>query len=957
MEGPVTPGETPEPPAVPPAPEVDPALDAPPAPAAIPLPAPAPPPPPVAIPLPEPTRIARRGYPALGVGLFLLYLITLARGVTFTDGPELVTAVHTLGVAHPTGYPIFILVGHAFEKLLALPLLVCVKVEIFNALCGAGAAVFTAHTARLLALLGQQKARSGEPEEAEIGGLVAGFMLGVAPLLWEEVRIPEVYAFHLFLVTWAGFAWARFEVTGKTGYVLGAALPMGIGLAHHVTMVYMLPAAFVYLMVRRPSFFITWITYPVVRLVRLFKRGFASTRRFEGWWGFPVACLIGFLPLLSYGFLIWADKHTTGVPWGDPHDWETLYNHFTGKQYQGFMHSLDLQGHLARVKMVAPMFDGQYLPEGTVMLFAGLYFFFQRAWKPALFFLVYMLFNVAHGCHYGVGDYATYYIPAAYACAVFMAVGLAGVLELARTRPAADRAFLGFFAAAVMLLGAAISVVLYARLTTRLPAFITKHPYPLAVPLGILGMGAVAGAIRASRVAGWPGPLPETALPRLILAGIVLSLAPITAARAHEYATENLVGESYGAEVATRLPPGSVLMTQGDGYLFTMWYETHVHGRAMSSATVDMGNIRTAWYQRYVFSHHPLPCDPRSPVNTQDPAGFAKRCDTFEKRMAMKQDDPWVSFGFAGNRRLYTTPASKTPVLRGADPQCSDKKWHDEHNGKECRCWGYGTTASPGTEGMLEEDCVESAEERGVVPREHVEIFAQRILEDMLAERPVFERNVLTQSGGLPDNPRGWDGPTYQRLSADYAMISRGRFNEIRKASEVQGHDACDGDTFVPLPAPVYVKPRSLPPGQERRRPYLPNPRPTLFRATFLGSFREARDDDASRAFHPGDPVFMVMDWFERFSWDATKPDKRGKPVHHGLRVCAFDPDGKKVASREVISGTEDRLLLLDEAAAQKVGTWHVAACTVGEIGEQRLPLRPDQRCNWTVLEYDFEVR
>ena len=53
------------------------------------------------------------------------------------------------------------------------------------------------------------------------------------------------------------------------------------------------------------------------------------------------------------------------------------------------------------------------------------------------YILKYAILNVAHGCHYGVGDYATYYIPGVYVCTLFMACGLTGILELARVRPAA----------------------------------------------------------------------------------------------------------------------------------------------------------------------------------------------------------------------------------------------------------------------------------------------------------------------------------------------------------------------------------------------------------------------------------------------------------------------------------------------------------------------------------------
>ncbi len=565
------------------------------------------------------SRLVRWGPALLAACVLALYLATLSPGVTFTDGPELLTAVVSLGVAHPTGYPLFILAGHAFCKLLALPLPAYLKMETFNALCGAGAAFFAAITTRDLARLAQARSGRGDARDATLGGLAAGLLMAMAPLVWEEVRIPEVYALHLFLATWAGYAWTRFEVTGRTGYVLGAALPMGIGLAHHVTMVYMLPAAFLYLMVRRPSFFVTWITTPAVRLWRRLRRAPGGPWR-AGWWGFPVACVVGFLPLLSYGFLIWANQHTTGVSWGGVHDWDSLYGHFTGRQYQGFMTSLDRAGHVARIRQLPSLFDAQFLPAGTVLFFVGLLAAFRRIRRPALFFFAYGLFNVAHGAHYGVGDYGTYYLPAIYTCAVFMGIGLAALMGIGRRWPAARRASAGLVALGLMLAGGAASIAVYARFfPRRLPAALAAHPAPLVVPLGVLAAlafaGAVGSAVRPRR------PLPSWALPAVLAGGLLASLAPVAVARAHDQNSKATVGESYGAEVAGHLPPGAVFMTQGDGFLFTMWYENHVQGRATDVATVDMGNLRTPWFQHYVFARSPVACDPLGPEATLDSGG------------------------------------------------------------------------------------------------------------------------------------------------------------------------------------------------------------------------------------------------------------------------------------------------------------------------------------------------
>jgi hypothetical protein len=899
---------------------------------------------------PEAPRLVRRAYALLGVTLFAVYLPTLARGVTFSDGPELVTAVRTLGVGHPTGYPIFILAAHAFCALLPLPVLYCVKIEIFNALCGAAGSVLAAFTARALA-----RHAGAEGRDADVGGLVAGLLLGVSPMLWGQLHIPEVYALHFFLVAWAGYAWMRFELTGREAYILGAALPMGLGLAHHVTMVYMLPAAFLYLLARRPSFFTAWLTTPAIRLVRRFRPAFRAGRAPAPAWGFLAACVIGFVPLLSYGFLIWANSHSTGVPWGDVNGWDNLYNHFTGKQYQGFMRSFDAAEHWRRFKQVPDIFDQQFLPGGTVLLLVGLVVTFRRAWRPALFFFAFLVFNAAHGIHYSVGDFGTYYIPGIYACAVFMGPGCAWLLGFARARPPAQRPWLTLGSAAAMLTTAAISVWVYARFTKRLPAAVGAHWRWLVVPCAALALVAFVGAVLSLRERALRGRvLPVWALPAVLLGGLAAAVFPAAIARAGDLVREPIIGESYGAEVAGGLPPGAVLMTQGDGFIFTMWYENHVQGRAVDAAVLDMGNLRTSWFQRYVRTHHPASCDPL----VLTPAAFAARCDTYEKRMRLGDAESWASMGLIGNRRPFPgVAAAKTPILRGEELRCEERVYREAHAKKECRCHGYGKSAAA-LEGMLEEDCVSSAEDRGVVPREPVEIFAQRIIEDNLDERPVFERNVLTGWTGPKDNPRGWDGPTYQRLSGEYALLNRGRFNEVVYARELEGIDPCAGERLRPWPARTRVKPRGAGKGQDRRRAYVPNVRPTIIGASYLTKRAEERDDDATRVFAPGEKVIAHVDWFEKFHWDVSRPDRRGAELKHGVRFCVFDPEGRKVATKLARSGPgEHAPVVLMDAAPGTEGVYRVQACTTGELGSAPLATAEAKACQWMLLDYELTVK
>ena len=52
-----------------------------------------------------------------GLITFIVYCFTLAPSVVHIDSGELAAVQATLGIAHPTGYPIFTIIGHAFLRL------------------------------------------------------------------------------------------------------------------------------------------------------------------------------------------------------------------------------------------------------------------------------------------------------------------------------------------------------------------------------------------------------------------------------------------------------------------------------------------------------------------------------------------------------------------------------------------------------------------------------------------------------------------------------------------------------------------------------------------------------------------------------------------------------------------------------------------------------------------------
>ena len=919
----------------------------------------------------RPSGLVRWGYPVMGALLVALYARTVASGPTFSDGPEIVTAMATLGVIHPTGYPLFTIVGHLFIKLLPLDVQPCVKISLLNALFAGGAAIFTAHIARSVAWAvkpGADGERVGRPG-ADIAGLFAGTLLGTAPLLWDQVRIPEVYPFHLFLASWALYGLIRFEITRRRRLIVMSGLAIGLGLAHHVTMVYMLPAGILYTLVREPSLLYGPFILPVVKIGRLIKKGFWQKAKTDGAWVFPVVLVVGFVPAVFYGYILWANKHTTGLNWGGVSDWDGLYFHATGKQYSKFMELKDIGVYLGRLGRLPDAFDKQFLTTGTILLVPGVYAAFRRAWRPALLLLLVMLFYIGHGVYYSVGDYHTYFLPAVMALAVFLGVGMDAALRWAAERAPEKRLLFTVGTAALVLATASLSVLYYALATKRFPGGLQKVAVPgLVLPLGVLAVAAGVAAFVLRRRAEKGQSLPpwrinDRLYPGLLLASAALPLLPVTIARVDEMDDRHVIGESYGRELMENAPPGSVVMVQGDGFLFTLWYQTHVMNRGTDAAILDVGTLGAQWYKKYLTTRYPEPCDPLAPEHVRDRAAYEAKCKTFRQRIDLGATTPWVTMGDRRSRGITAAERQKgsaivreamsrttgrLPRLPQGDPRCELPDFRKGHS-KECRCW-----FEPKRDAPYNEDCVFSPEEGGIVPRERVEIWLHHLVEEHIDERPLFERNLFTSwQGNARENPRGWSGPQYQRISGEFALVNRGRANQILYATEVSGPaaEAC-GPTRKRLD--IQRRGPQKPPPKEGR-PYRPNEWPTLITASYLTRAGELGDDNARREFTAGEEVRLQLDWFEKNRFDPFAKDKKGSPIRHGVRICVFDGDGQKLGQKDALS-LRPEVLGFKIPADSKGGEHHIAACTVGEVGDvAKYP--DDMPCERLILEYPFTVK
>ncbi len=181
---------------------------------------------------------------ALALAALVLYSLALAPAVLPGDAGEFQFVPWLPGIAHPTGYPLYTLLGWLWTHLFPLGT-VAWRMNLLSALLGAATVgLVYALARRLLAL--------ALPETTPLGRVVAAalvaLLFALTPTFRSQAIIAEVDTLHLLLVTLILLLALGLPAQECRGRRVGLlALVIGLGLAHHVTTVLLLPGLLLYL--------------------------------------------------------------------------------------------------------------------------------------------------------------------------------------------------------------------------------------------------------------------------------------------------------------------------------------------------------------------------------------------------------------------------------------------------------------------------------------------------------------------------------------------------------------------------------------------------------------------------------------------------------------------------------------------------------------------------------------
>ena len=178
---------------------------------------------------------------------FALLAATVQTDVQFWDIGEFQTVPYIFGIAHPTGFPVYVFLGWIITH--AIPVgSVAMRISLLSALA-------TASSAWLAFALTRRIAGSA------LFGLITSLLFVATPLAWLRGTRADVHPLALTFTAAAFYAAYCFRETGEVRHLYLAAIFDGLGLGTHPVAIWSLPAQTVLVGFRlHPLSFRQWAT-------------------------------------------------------------------------------------------------------------------------------------------------------------------------------------------------------------------------------------------------------------------------------------------------------------------------------------------------------------------------------------------------------------------------------------------------------------------------------------------------------------------------------------------------------------------------------------------------------------------------------------------------------------------------------------------------------------------------
>lgn len=341
--------------------------------------------------------------------IFIIYLSTLAVTVIHLDAGELATVQATLGIAHPTGYPLYSIIGFIFSKIFFF----LDTIYALNLL----AAVYCALSVYILIKLtyfvinnfeftdDNSKKKKKKIISIELGesqkmiiSITIGWMIGLSKTFWFQSTSVEVYSLHLLLLSFILLFTVKAYFTGDIKYWYSTAVFLALGFSNHMTTILIIPG---------------------IAFLFFHKNGFNKSAFI-----IVLKMLLIFTPILVllYLYLPISASQDPVLNWGNPVDWERFFRHVSGKQYQVWIFS-SIEAAKKQFEYFISTLPSELAYVGLIVSLTGIPYLYRLSKIIFSFFIINFAATLLYSINYDIADIDAYFL-LAYISLIFLSVGV-----------------------------------------------------------------------------------------------------------------------------------------------------------------------------------------------------------------------------------------------------------------------------------------------------------------------------------------------------------------------------------------------------------------------------------------------------------------------------------------------------------------------------------------------------
>ncbi len=564
------------------------------------------------------SEVERPPYRAAAIvgGLVLaVFVATLAPTVTFWDAGEFIAAARTLGIPHPPGTPLFVLIAHVWALLVPVGEY-AYRTNLLSACCSSAAAA-------LLFLVVHHSMRgvvAGLPDDSarllRTGGATAAAMLGAFSFTnWQNSNETEVYT--VATLTTAAMAWAAILWRSRRGteraprFLLLVIYLAGMSIGNHLLALLAVPGVLLFLVAtlrdepasdpgrRREEWGQVAVVAGVwallvgtglgsVSLTAVGAACFLAAAVFAasgGGGAFALLALgIAAVGITPYAFVYLRSAQHPMINEADPSTFDSLLAVIRRAQYP------------PRTPLDDPTeLSGPDNPGRTLSLIywqlINYFQYFDWQWARSL------------------GDVARKPVTI-----LFVTLGLRGLWEQRRSDRATWWMLLGIF------LVTGLGLVFYMNFKPGFSLALEQWPnlddhevrerdYFFVVSFIVWGLWAGIGLAAFAADAVRAIPRARLAAPALLLVGLVpVALNWSKASRRH--GPDARLAADFAYDLLNTAPPYGILFTFGDNDTFPLWWAQEVAGIRRDVTVVCLALANTDWYMRQLRENPVRPVDP-----------------------------------------------------------------------------------------------------------------------------------------------------------------------------------------------------------------------------------------------------------------------------------------------------------------------------------------------------------